>query len=187
MSLFPFWYDEFEAHNPVITQNNIQINNINTQPPTQSQNISDEDVALPDGDHMKVVENEINKSNKIYSNEVTPTREEQDSLRPEIEMVSNKDKLPDDPKSHNSEKILIKSSNDTRLVNHSEDHNMNNNNVVTKYILVDENENKTENEFVFSENVNIDTLSYNEPLLESMKKKNEKEQEENHINLKKLD
>lgn len=72
-----------------------------------------------------------------------------------------------DNDAHNSEKIVIKSSNDTRRVNNDED---------GRQFLFVENENKTENEYVFSENVNIDTLSYNEPMIE-FKKKQEEEKE----------
>lgn len=68
-----------------------------------------------------------------------------------------------------SERVVIKSSNDTRLVNNDEDNR--------KYCLVEENENKTENEFVFSENVNIDNLSYNEPIIESFKKQHNEAEE----------
>ena len=57
--------------------------------------------------------------------------------------------------SHNSEKPF-KSLIDTRLVNNGNDNQ--------KYYLVEENENKTENEYVFSENINIDNLSYNDPI-----------------------
>jgi hypothetical protein len=66
--------------------------------------------------------------------------------------------------SEKSEKLIYKSSVDTKLVNNEESQQ--------KYHLVEEDqENRTENEFVFSENVNIDTLSYNEPIVESLKKK----------------
>jgi hypothetical protein len=67
--------------------------------------------------------------------------------------------------SQNSEKLIYhKSSVDTKLVNHEVEQQ--------KYHLVEEDhERKSENEFVFSENVNIDTLSYNEPIVESLKKK----------------
>jgi hypothetical protein len=64
------------------------------------------------------------------------------------------------------ERDIVKSNTDTRKVNHDDDQ--------TKYQLVEETENRTENEFVFSENVNIDNLSYfNEPMSEIKKKENE--------------
>ena len=65
-----------------------------------------------------------------------------------------------------NERVIPKSNTDTQIVNHDDDQ--------TKYQLVEETENRTENEFVFSENVNIDNLSYfNEPLSENKKKENE--------------
>jgi hypothetical protein len=77
--------------------------------------------------------------------------------------------------SQNSEKLIQhKSSVDTKLVNHEFEQN-------TKYHLVEESDVRTENEFVFSENVNIDTLSYNEPIVESLKKKLQ-DNEENNLN-----
>jgi hypothetical protein len=90
----------------------------------------------------------------------------------EIEMKNLKEKAQgnylDYIRSQNSEKNVVKSSSDTRFVNRSEEHDQ-------KFQLVEENESKTENEFVFSENVNIDNLSYNEPIIESLKKKQEEE------------
>jgi hypothetical protein len=177
MSLFPFWYEEFEIQNPLISQQ--IVNEV-----SQTQNATNEET-IPQTNNIEnqITENE-NEFNDIRGENKKETQiieQEMDSLRPEIEMVSRKQILPDYAKSIASEKILIKSSNDTRLVNHSEEHNIINN-LETKYILVDENENRTENEFVFSENVNIDTLSYNEPILESLKKKNEKEYEETNLN-----
>jgi len=176
MSLFPFWFDEFELHNPVILQQ-IESELSQTQNLISEEPIND----IKNENHITTNENQINDRRAENKEESQILENEMNSLRPEIEMVSRKQKLPDYSKSIISEKILIKSSNDTRLVNNSEDHN-NVNNLQPKYILVDENENRTENEFVFSENVNIDTLSYNEPILESLKKKNEKEQEETTLN-----
>jgi hypothetical protein len=63
--------------------------------------------------------------------------------------------------SQNSEKIIYKSSVDTKLVNNEE--------TQQKFHLVGDDHDRTENEFVFSENVNIDTLSYNEPYVERKK------------------
>lgn len=65
-----------------------------------------------------------------------------------------------------NERTINKSNTDTRKVNNDDDQ--------TKYHFVEEIENKTENEFVFSENVQIDNLSYfNEPVSEYKKKENE--------------
>jgi hypothetical protein len=176
MSLFPFWFDEFELHNPVILKQT-------ERELSQTQNLTNEEPITEIKNENEIItkENQINDNRTENKEESIILENEMNSLRPEIEIVSSKQKLPDYSKSIISEKILIKSSNDTRLVNNSEDHN-NVNNLQPKYILVDENENRTENEFVFSENVNIDTLSYNEPILESLKKKNEKEHEETNLN-----
>jgi len=65
-----------------------------------------------------------------------------------------------------NERTINKSNTDTRKVNNEDDQ--------TKYHFVEEIENKTENEFVFSENVQIDNLSYfNEPVSEYKKKETE--------------
>jgi hypothetical protein len=48
-----------------------------------------------------------------------------------------------------------------------------------KFKLTDQHENKTENEYEFSENINIDTLSYNEPAFESLKRLSEIKETEN--------
>lgn len=145
MSLFPMWCDEFEQNNPVIITN--QENN---QEIPENQQANGNNFENPNLEHLPDNHShEMEDLNKPLS--------EQDKHHSQHEQMS--------------EKILIKSSNDTRLVNPSEGQNV-------KYFLVEENENKTENEFVFSENVNIDTLSYNEPVVEGWKKKHEKEQEE---------
>jgi hypothetical protein len=153
MSLFPLWCDEFEQHNPIILQNR-------NNPQNNIQN---------------------SQNNSAVNPTINPTQPERDSLSQNNSMSNNsknltiprETELKGNPQNTEqlSEKILIKSSNDTRLVNPSEDQN-------NKYFLVEDIENKTENEFVFSENVNIDTLSYNEPILESLKKKHEKEQDD---------
>jgi hypothetical protein len=177
MSLFPLWYDEFEIQNPVVVENNVQNDNEPEDPlnlDATSRNSLTQNENKFNLDSM----NSINNLNSEENKKIILSDEENDSLKPEIEMV-DKNNLPDYSKSQTSERILIKSSNDTRLVNHSEDHN---NIIDNKYILVDENESKTENEFVFSENVNIDTLSYNETILESLKKRNVKEHEETQFN-----
>lgn len=67
-----------------------------------------------------------------------------------------------------SERLIKSTNSDTKKVNPDDDQ--------TKYHFVEENENKTENEFVFSENVNIDNLSYyNEPISDNKKKETEKQ------------
>jgi hypothetical protein len=64
------------------------------------------------------------------------------------------------------ERVVNKSTTETKKVNNEDDQ--------TKYQLVEETENKTEKEFVFSENVQIDNLSYyNEPVSEYKKKESE--------------
>lgn len=103
----------------------------------------------------------------------TKNEEENDILIENIEVIKNFVREPNnssiDLPNENKFKIerdIVKSNTDTRKVNHDDDQ--------TKYQLVEETENRTENEFVFSENVNIDNLSYfNEPMSEIKKKENE--------------
>lgn len=156
MSLFPLWCDEYEIHNPIISQvNNIAVTTRN-DPHTEQIERNDQGDRLnnqgQDGENIS--------NNPSYISNPIPR---------EIEMKNTLEKPLNEASEQLSEKLLIKSSNDTRLVNQSEGH-------FNKYFLVDEN--KTENEFVFSENVNIDTLSHNEVIIESLKKKYEKEHED---------
>jgi hypothetical protein len=152
MSLFPMWCDEYERLYPIINPQNItdaslsQQNNLST---------NQEDAGISNN----ADNNSANSQSLINFN-----RSNNNSNQIEGELQNDKN-------GQYSEKVLIKSSNDTRLANPSVDQN-------NKYHLVEENENKTENEFVFSENVNIDTLSYNEPIIEKWKKKYDKEHEE---------
>ena len=143
MSLLPLWCDEFELHNPIITRiinpvnNQTEIKN-NEEVINEAQIINNES-PRNDQDSYPIMQGEFNLN---------------DSLNPhEGEIKNIHEKHFTELKSQISEKILIKSSSDTRLVNPSEDQN-------NKYYLVEENESRTESEFVFSENVNIDTLSY---------------------------
>lgn len=136
LSLFPFWCDEFEQQNPIV--NPIQINQ------TELNNLQPNNIIIENSDEQE----------DIIANNIKLNEENSNFNNSEGKVNSIK----------KGEKVLIKSSNDTRLVNPSETHD-------NKYCLVEENENRTENEFVFSENVNIDTLSYNEPIIESLRKK----------------
>ncbi len=101
---------------------------------------------------------------------VIPEVEKESTHSQERELKSLQEKaVPQEFKSQISEKA----HDGTKIVNLSEGHNNPNN----KFFLVEENESKTENEFVFSENVNIDNLSYNEPILDRLKNKQKTEEE----------
>jgi hypothetical protein len=181
MSALPMWCDDFEQHNPVI---------VRQQRPERNRRVRELEMTnLNEGNNPNEL-NDLNDENEI-NNEIQQEMMDdlQDNLTNENEDIEEQEMNPHEDKnihdkhpefksqiSKISEKILIKSSNDdTRLVNHSEDQN-------PKFFLVEENENRTENEFVFSENVNIDTLSYNEPIIESLRKKNEKEADDESEN-----
>ena len=147
LSLYPNWCDNFEENNPIIERAN------------QNKIIRQE---------------EINKDN-IQLNSVNSNKndEENDILIENIDQKLNQNRLynssvvsPSDVKDRN-EKNFIKSSTNTKKVNIDDEQ--------TKYLFAEENEeNRTENEFVFSENINIDNLSYyNEPTESSKKKEND--------------
>jgi hypothetical protein len=117
-----------------------------------------------------VIQRIINTPNQ----EEAQIEEKQSNHSQERELKSLQEKaMPNEFKSQISEKAPTPND-ETKLVNISEGHNNHKN----KFFLVEENESKTENEFVFSENVNIDTLSYNEPIIDRAKsKKDEQDQQ----------
>ena len=180
MSALPMWCDDFELHNPLIQRIQAPVENPNTNM------INNREIELTNiiQDENNIIR-EIHDENQINSDIQQEMMDElHQQMREQIQQIEEQEMNPHEDKnlhdkhpefksqiSKLSEKILIKSSNnDTRNVNHSEDQN-------PKFFLVEENENRTENEFVFSENVNIDTLSYNEPIIESLRKKNDDEVE----------
>lgn len=163
-SLFPAWSDEFELHNPYPKANTtVNSNNAINQ---QQENNTERNI-----ENIENIDNNTDPNTGIYKNIIN-------TVVIDEKIEEHKEKVLDNitheylrDRNSEKEKVVIKSYTDTRYVNRSEDQNNNG-----KYLLVEEeNENKTENEFVFSENVNIDTLSYNEPLVESWKKKHEEE------------
>lgn len=116
ISLIPSLCDEYEASNPIVVRQNNEPNNNENSNAIELENINIQNIQMNMNDNLA---------------EVNPNQ--------------NKNTLNDFVHSQNSaEKVVIKSSNDTRLVNPSEDQN-------NKFRLVEENESRTENEFVFSE------------------------------------
>jgi hypothetical protein len=183
MSALPMWCDEFEQHNPVIQRLQLAAENSNQAVNTpNNREIEMTNLNQEENNIIREIHDENQINNEIQQEMMDELHQQ---MREQIQHIEEQEMNPHEDKnihdkhpefksqiSKISEKILIKSSNnDTRNVNHSEDQN-------PKFFLVEENENRTENEFVFSENVNIDTLSYNEPIIESLRKKNEKESEE---------
>jgi hypothetical protein len=161
-SLFPAWCDEFELRNPFPVSKNSEndggdVGNINNE----REHLAGGGFNPEEEEKENLIHNDHNDDEEIRGDV-------------EIEMKNLKERIQGS-EFHTSEKerLVIKSSNDTRLVNHSENPQAENNFTSKKFTLVEEFENKTENEFVFSENVNIDTLSYNEPVVESFQKKHE--------------
>ena len=142
-------------------------NNIPNIPSQENQNRNDDrnhynHENLQENPYDNIInEVDTDNENKVHLNKNAPIEVEDKLL---TKMANLDQKLS----SHTSEKLIVPSS---QVVNQSEDYNR-------KYKLVDQNENRTENEYVFSENVNIDTLSYNEPFLEFEKKKHEEDKED---------
>jgi hypothetical protein len=115
-----------------------------------------------------IIKQQAQNEQEIVNNELPPEFvQEEVNLEKEIQQVEMQNlKMENNTISHNSGDKPIKSFIDeTRLVNNGNDNQ--------KYYLVEENENKTENEYVFSENINIDNLSYTEPI--TTKKKYEEQ------------
>ena len=111
----------------------------------------------------------VRNTTQTVENRVVELDEIESNHSQERELKSLQEKtVPHEFKSQISEKIPYE---DTRMVNISDGQNNPNN----KFFLVEENESKTENEFVFSENVNIDNLSYNEPIIDRLKNKKDEE------------
>ena len=140
-SLYPNWCDEFEQNNPIIVRENRKVLDLSrTKVEDENQDTSNNN-------------NKENNNNLIIEEENKIIIENIDMTKNSIDFTNY---------NRNFEKIILKSNSDTRKVNNDDDQ--------TKYLLVEENENRTENEFVFSENINIDNLScINEPITESKK------------------
>ena len=142
LSLYPNWCDNFEQNNPIIEGSNEDKNLSQEEPNREEINLNGVNLNKYDEENDILIENIDEKFNQPYSSSVVSPGEIKDK----------------------NEKVLIKSSTNTKKVNNDDEQ--------TKYLFVEENEeNRTEKEFVFSENINIDNLSYyNEPI-ESVKKK----------------
>jgi hypothetical protein len=199
-SMIPSWSDEFEDKNPVIVNNNAEANNnnqVNQENVDNNAQINEEnndrhnqiinnlredvnnnmiknlnnhennlnDYNKYDEDHDPIIidEKNIDAVNKLSLNTDTDVDDNTDNQLSELKI--NRDS------NSKLEKVVLKSSNDTRRVN---------NDVESKRFNFVGDDIRTEGEIVFSENAYIDNISYNnESVVEAFKIKNENDLKEN--------
>lgn len=154
-SLLPVWYDNFELTNPITTDSNNNNNNTNTNNDnSNNNNINQEDnqTSAINDNNARDNKNSINDSN-------SQQQEETIKLKEEVKMIFS---------SNNSERVNVPSSFMMNTSEHRSKH----------YTFIRPNDNKTENEYIFTENCNLDNMSNNESLLEFKGIANENEDEE---------
>jgi len=178
LSLYPGWCDEFENKNPVIN------NDALIQPENANNNNE-----INNEEELKNMEEKIKEDiDKNLLKELN-TKEDEDSKEKKLEAankvsintdidenVLSENNEKNNPKEGKYERVILKSSNDTRNVNHDEQ---------SKTFNIFPDDIKTENEFIFSENAYIDNISYNnESLFEAHKRREmEKEKEKEKENI----
>ena len=158
ISFIPPWCDEFEAQNPMPANNppNQNENNVNNIEENQN-NINNENNINND--------NNINNNNIFnnINNEINDNNIGQDPLN-----------LPPQENDSNNNKMTS-----SKVANISEDSNRDNRmfNLIKK-----DNQSLNENEYVFSENGGIDSLSMNSELFRQKKEKEKEKEKENKDN-----
>ena len=175
ISFIPPWCDEFEAQNPMPVnnppnQNNNNINNIEENQNNinnDNNNINNiENLNNINNDNNNNINNENNINNNIFNNinnEINDNNIGQAPLNsPNQEEDSNNNKMTS-----------------SKVANISEDSNRDNRmfNLIKK-----DNQSLNENEYVFSENGGIDSLSMNSELFKQKKEKEKEKEKENKDN-----
>ena len=158
ISFIPPWCDEFEAQNPMPANNqqniNINDNNINNEGNLNLNNNNDENNIINENNINNNLNNEINNDNNIGQQQQSNSSQQEDE-------------------SNNNKKTSSK------VVNISEDSNRDSKmfNLIKK-----DNQSLNENEYVFSENGGIDSLSMNSEIYKQKKEKEKEKEKENKDN-----
>lgn len=180
LSMVPVWSDEFEFHNPIIEQpQQAQVNvieHINHNEENSAINYNEEMERKIDQELKQELNINFERMNMMNAhsadNEMDDTSKERNiehnlktSINTDLDDPKNDQILQNKDTKH--EKIVLQSSTDTKVVDST-----------SRKFNIFPDENRTENEFIFSENAMIDNISYNnESLLEINRK--QKENKEN--------